>query len=216
MPEILLVKRRAGDAFGESYTFPGGVIDDNESNATRFGSGVTEDDANQFLGIDNGGLDFYSAGIRELFEETGIFLVRNNSGAWAACNSDIAVCRNEIDRGKRDWAAFLQQYRFNMAFDALHYFAHWITPLIRPKRWTTRFFLTEIPSGQTACHDGHETTDSPLDDGWGGATGRTIRQFAIALPDAKNPRKLAGDLRNIANSSLGTRTATGWRDCGAP
>ncbi len=47
-----------------------------------------------------------------------------------------------------------------MASDALHYFAHWETPVDLPKRWSTRFFLAELPPGQDATHDGSETTDS--------------------------------------------------------
>ena len=46
-----------------------------------------------------------------------------------------------------------------MASDALHYFAHWKTPLNLPKRWSTRFFLAELPPGQDATHDGSELTD---------------------------------------------------------
>ncbi len=33
LPELLMVKRRAGDAFGDSYAFPGGVVDHDESDA---------------------------------------------------------------------------------------------------------------------------------------------------------------------------------------
>ncbi len=27
-PQLMLVRRRGGDAFGDSYAFPGGVVDD--------------------------------------------------------------------------------------------------------------------------------------------------------------------------------------------
>jgi hypothetical protein len=50
-PEILLVRRRAGDAFGESYTFPGGVIDPDEMNARPVCQGRSEDEANSILGV---------------------------------------------------------------------------------------------------------------------------------------------------------------------
>lgn len=159
-PEVLLVKRRAGDAFGNSYAFPGGVIDPNEADATSFSDGVTDLEANSVLGIESNGLDYYSAGIRELFEETGILLARDKSAAWADCDAQIARLRTEVDKGVVQWSDFLRQYELSMAFDVLHYFAHWVTPLVRPKRWTTRFFLAELPPQQTACHDGVETIDS--------------------------------------------------------
>lgn len=154
------MKRRAGDAFGNSYAFPGGVVDPNETDATSFSVGVTGTDANAVLGIESNGLDYYSAGIRELFEETGILLARDRHAQWADCNSQIARLRTDVDRGIVQWSDFLQQHELSMAFDVLHYFAHWVTPLVRPKRWTTRFFLAELPPQQIACHDGIETIDS--------------------------------------------------------
>jgi ADP-ribose pyrophosphatase YjhB (NUDIX family) len=37
--------------------------------------------------------------------------------------------------------------------------AHWVTPEIEPRRYDTRFFLTELPPGQEARHDEGETTE---------------------------------------------------------
>lgn len=159
-PEVLLVKRRAGDAFGDSYAFPGGVVDPNEADAASLSVGANEAQANATLGIESNGLDYYSAAIRELFEETGILLARDKNGEWANCDSDIGQLRTNVDKGLMLWTDFLRQRELLMAFDALHYFAHWVTPLVRPKRWTTRFFLAGMPPEQSACHDGVETTDS--------------------------------------------------------
>ena len=158
-PEILLVKRRAGDAFGDSYAFPGGVVDDDESASHSYSQGVTPDEANAVLGVDHGGLDYYSAAIRELFEETGILLARKASGEWAIGLSDLDVLRKEVDQGTLPWSDFLRDQKIEMASDALHYFAHWETPLSLPKRWSTRFFIAELPPGQDATHDGSELTD---------------------------------------------------------
>jgi 8-oxo-dGTP pyrophosphatase MutT (NUDIX family) len=55
-PEILLVRRRAGDAFGDSYTFPGGVLDDDEAAARNYCSGLASHDADALLGVESGGL----------------------------------------------------------------------------------------------------------------------------------------------------------------
>ena len=73
-PELLMVKRRAGDAFGDSYAFPGGVVDHDESDAHGLIDGKTAGEADAMLQIAADGLDYYSAAIRELFEETGILL----------------------------------------------------------------------------------------------------------------------------------------------
>lgn len=159
-PELLMVRRRGGDAFGESYAFPGGVLDDDESLAAGFCHGRTPKEADAMLGVSGGGLDFYVAAIRELFEETGILLVRDESGAWASTVEDLETLRARLCGRTLQWSQFLRQHTLTMACDALHYFAHWETPLGLPKRWSTRFFLALMPPGQDARHDGAELTDS--------------------------------------------------------
>jgi 8-oxo-dGTP pyrophosphatase MutT (NUDIX family) len=131
-PELLMVRRRAGDVFGDSYAFPGGLVDDNEPTAHEYCRGISAEEANRLLHVADGGLNFYSAAIRELFEETGVLLARD----------------------------FLRGQGLHMACDALHYFAHWETPLIQPKRWSARFFFAEMPIEQDVLHDGSELTDS--------------------------------------------------------
>lgn len=150
-PEILLVRRRAGDAFGESYTFPGGVLDADEGNARPFCLGLTSDQADNLLSTDNA-LDYYSAVVRELFEETGILL-----GAVAQPGDKV---RAQLHDAELAWTELLEQLQLVITCDALHYFAHWITPRTLPKRWTTRFFLARMPEGQVATPDGSEITDS--------------------------------------------------------
>ena len=158
-PELLLVKRRAGDAFGDSYAFPGGVVDHDESDAHGLIDGITPDSANSILDLPKEGLDYYSAAIREVFEETGILLARTSDGQWADVTPDIQGLRVEVDKGRLPWSEFLESQGLRIACDALHYFAYWQTPLDQHKRWSTRFFLAESPAGQDASHDGSEVTD---------------------------------------------------------
>jgi 8-oxo-dGTP pyrophosphatase MutT (NUDIX family) len=150
-PEILLVKRRAGDAFGDSYTFPGGVLDDDEGAARNYCAGLSADEADAVLGVTDRGLDYYSAVVRELYEETGILL-----GAGEAVDGRY---RDQLHSGTLAWAEFLRQQGLSIPCDTLHYFTHWITPSALPKRWTTRFFLAAMPGGQDVLPDGNEITD---------------------------------------------------------
>lgn len=164
-PEILMVRRRAGDAFGDSYTFPGGIVDDDEAEAHSFCRGMTPEQANAKLRLPSGGLDFYSAAVRELFEETGVLLARDSRGMWAfSDNSDaespLLELRRKLDDGVMPWAELLRTRSLCIACDALHYFSFWETPVRLPKRWAARFFLAELPPGQDAQHDGREVTDS--------------------------------------------------------
>jgi 8-oxo-dGTP pyrophosphatase MutT (NUDIX family) len=158
-PELLMIKRRAGDAFGDSYAFPGGVVDHDESDAHGRIDGRTAGEANAVLGVSADGLDFYSAAIREVFEESGILLARNDEGQWATVTPELEKLRVEVDKGRLRWSEFLEREELRLACDALHYFAHWETPLVSPKRWSTRFFLAELPEGQEPRHDDSEVTD---------------------------------------------------------
>jgi 8-oxo-dGTP pyrophosphatase MutT (NUDIX family) len=157
-PELLMAKRRAGDAFGETYTFPGGVVDSDEDLAYHYASGRSRDDSARLLCVADG-LSYYSAAIRELFEETGVLLARRVVDGDNGELAEYQQFRRAIDRGELPWAAFLERFALAMTCDALHYFAHWETPVALPKRWSTRFFLAQMPANQDATLDGNELTD---------------------------------------------------------
>ncbi len=148
---MLLVRRRAGDAFGESYTFPGGVLDPDESDARPMCSGLAPADADALLGVESGALDYFSAVVRELFEETGVLL-----GASAAVDDKY---RSRLHAGDLPWKDLLQELEVSIPCGELQYFTHWITPSALPKRWSTRFFLAAMPTGQEVRPDGSEITD---------------------------------------------------------
>lgn len=158
-PELLAVKRRAGDAFGDSYAFPGGVVDDNENLAHAFFDPAQSITANKLLSVDDG-LSYYSAAIRELFEETGILLVAERNDLTHARFSNIQGYRDKVDRGEIPWTSFLRQCGLSLSCEMLHYFAYWETPFEFAKRWSTRFFLAKMPADQVATHCGNELTDN--------------------------------------------------------
>lgn len=202
-PELLMVKRRAGDAFGESYTFPGGVLDADESLARSYCDGVSADEANDLLNVTVGGLDYFSAVIRELFEETGILLARKGN-RWAADSAALQVLRKKVDQTSLSWPDFLRDQELSMACDAMHYFAHWETPLGIPKRWSTRFFLARIPDGQNATHDEGELTDIR----WLTATEALS---AGRIGDMKLPFPTVATLKDLAEFDSGT-SILDWAD----
>jgi 8-oxo-dGTP pyrophosphatase MutT (NUDIX family) len=164
LPQVLMVLRRPGDAFGNNYTFPGGVLDDDESEAGCHCAGRTAENANAVLNLTTGGLDYYCAAVRELFEETGVLLARDADGEWAFATESTKhlanALREQLDAGVLPWNELLRENALTVACDALHYFAYWETPVSLPRRWTTRFFLAELPPGREACIDGRELLNS--------------------------------------------------------
>lgn len=191
-PEILMVRRRPGDAFGDSYAFPGGVLDDDENLAHDYSLGRTPREANVLLDVPTDAISYYSAAIRELFEETGVLLARNQRQEWAIrtdaeTNARLLRMRQQIDCGTMRWSNFLREQELMMACDSLHYFAHWETPKFRPKRWSTRFFIAKLPTGQHAQHDGTELTDSR----WVTATDALSEGMELPFPTTRTLKTLS-------------------------
>lgn len=155
MPEILMVRRHAKSSFGKAYAFPGGVVEDADSHVARRCRGMTAASADRLLGVARGGLSFYSAAARELFEESGILLT--DAGVDIG---ELHAPRQALNSGELDWGDFLDQYGLSIDCSNLRYFSFWITPAGMPKRYSTRFFLAALPDGQVARHDGGELTDS--------------------------------------------------------
>jgi 8-oxo-dGTP pyrophosphatase MutT (NUDIX family) len=117
--------------------------------------GVQAERANQTLQVETAALDYYVAAIRELFEESGVLL--------ADCTLDAAALdrvRAALNNQTLQWSDIVCEHKLGLRCDALHYFAHWITPLSMEKRYSTRFFVAELPQGQAARHDERELTDS--------------------------------------------------------
>ena len=154
-PELFMVRRHAASSFGASYAFPGGVLDSDDATVHEYCKGLGEADADRHLGVRANGLDYYSAAIRELFEESGVLLAD-----LAAVDEDLGEVRDGLNCGAEDWSDFVTRNRLELRCDALHYFAHWITPRALSPRYSTRFFLAEMPAGQHAVHCGGELTDS--------------------------------------------------------
>lgn len=154
-PEVFMVRRHARASFGSKFAFPGGVLEAADAAVLASCRGVSEEQANRLLGIDKGGLAYFSAAIRELFEESGVLLAEHALPAEA-----LQQARQALNAGELDWQEFTTANSLTLLCDRLQYFSFWITPVGAPKRYSARFFLAEVPAGQEASHDGSELTES--------------------------------------------------------
>ncbi len=201
-PEVFMVRRHEKSAFGSAYAFPGGVVDKEDSEVSEFCHGLTSFDADSRLGIVSGGLDYYSAAVRELFEESGVLLADLSS-----LDENLTSVRDALNDGSLNWAEFVRRERLSLHCGELHYISHWVTPEFEPKRYSTRFFVARLPEGQDAMHCGGELTDSC----WATATDvlATARRGDIKLifPTVKTLESIARhksleDLIDWAKSSV--------------
>jgi 8-oxo-dGTP pyrophosphatase MutT (NUDIX family) len=153
--EVLLGRRRRGRAFGEAHVFPGGVIDADDRTGLACCEGLGESEAAVRLGIPDA-LGYWVAAVREVFEETGLAFI-DMDGRQAG---QLPVLRRALLSGDTSFLRMCQDHELRLQLGGIHYVAHWITPLVRPVRFDTRFFVAAVPPGQRADHDGVELTDS--------------------------------------------------------
>jgi 8-oxo-dGTP pyrophosphatase MutT (NUDIX family) len=166
--EVFLMKRSAHGMFGGLHVFPGGKVDDAD-HAKRWSGlsrGPDDAEASAILGLDEGGLSYWVACIRECFEEAGVLLARGSDGRTLRLRSPkmrgrYQAWRDRINANEDDvLEAMCRQEKLVLATDQLAYVSHWITPIDQPRRYNTRFFVARAPANQEALHDGHETIES--------------------------------------------------------
>ena len=157
-----MVRRHSRTSFGSLYVYPGGVLEADDALVHERAIGNDAAAAECRMGIENG-LDYYSAAIREAFEETGVLFARSADGRWALHDrtaDEIKSYRRRLNAGTLPWHRFLADLDLRPDYRALHYIAYWVTPRTQGKRFSTRFFAAVMPSGQHASHDDAELTDS--------------------------------------------------------
>lgn len=162
--EVFMLRRNLNSDFvGGAYVFPGGAVDaeDRHDELGPVCCGRTDVEASRRLGIEQGGLAYWVAAIRESFEEAGVLLAYDEAGQVLRLEEPAVVDRfdlhrREVDQGGRRLVDVCREEALRLAVDEMHYFGHWITPLGAPRRYDTRFFLAAEPEGQTPLHDDRE------------------------------------------------------------
>ncbi len=159
----MLMRNLNSDFVGGAYVFPGGAVDpvDASDGAAARCAGLDDVDASTVLGLEHGGLAYWVACARELFEEAGLLLATREGGepldvGDAQLVERLVAHRGEVNAGTRRFLDVLAEEDLVLDATALSYFAHWITPVGPPRRYDTRFFVAAAPAGQIPVHDDKE------------------------------------------------------------
>ncbi len=166
--EVFLMERSGFGPFGGLHVFPGGKVDatDHHSAWHEVVDGLDDAVASAHLGLDEGGLGYWVACIRECFEEAGVLLATRNEGRLLPFTkperrSRFEAWRDRINAGEdRAFEAMCRAESLRLATDRVAYVSHWITPQGQPARFDTRFFVARAPAEQEALHDGFEAVES--------------------------------------------------------
>ena len=158
--QVLLIKRNTKMVFaGGMWVFPGGRVDPGEADDFEpHCRGLTDADASAILSVESGGLAYWVAAIRENFEEVGLILGSYRDGRPVDTDGLVSD-RRHLNQGQLKFLDMVLRHRLVLDASAIHYIAHWVTPLGSPRRFSARFFITRPPAGQTAQHDESETVD---------------------------------------------------------
>ena len=163
--EVLMLRRNLNSDFvGGAYVFPGGGVDPTDATPEAAARTWDADDvaASQRLDLDSGGLAFYVAALRELFEEAGLLVACGPEGAPLALedralSARLSEYRRLVNAKEFRFFDVLERESIFLDIRGMAYLAHWVTPLGAPRRFDTRFFVVMTPEGQTATHDAGET-----------------------------------------------------------
>lgn len=166
--EILMLRRNLNSDFvGGAYVFPGGGVDPADASdvAQQLSVGMTDASCSARLKMEMGGLAYYVACLRELFEEGGILIACDDQGHEVDIADRPLVDRLNRERtfvndGSLRFVELLQREGLYLDLRNIAYLAHWVTPVGPPRRYDTRFFVTLSPVGQVAGHDDLETVAS--------------------------------------------------------
>lgn len=157
--QVFLVKRHGrSDVLGGAYVFPGGKLDatDCDINAQAH---LDQSPAELHRALGEPALShahaagLYVAAVREAFEESRVLFVHDNA-LWQQAL---------VYPPDTPFNTLLRELNARLLTRNVHPWSRWITPRIpavSAKRFDTRFFVVQAPTGQQAVHDNHELTES--------------------------------------------------------
>jgi 8-oxo-dGTP pyrophosphatase MutT (NUDIX family) len=211
--QVLMLRRNLNSDFvGGAYVFPGGGVDasDSDTPIQCLTFGADEQETSKRLGVPSGGLAYYVASLRELFEEAGLLIACRDGGELVDLSDTptvhrLAVRRRQLNAGEIGFAEVLAAEGLVLDLRGLAYLAHWVTPVGPPRRYDTRFFVVRAPSDQTAAHDAGETIEDqwlrPVD----ALSSFQRGDFEMILPTVRTLQSIANlesaqDVLDYANS----------------
>jgi 8-oxo-dGTP pyrophosphatase MutT (NUDIX family) len=157
--EVFLTRRPETMAFlGGMFCFPGGTLrkQDYSPAALKRATGLNAGQARKTLGADlppSLALGLMITAVRELFEETGVLLARDDSSTvttmGANANERLLEKHSRLLSGALTFPSLLESEGLFCDSGALARFSHWQTPEQIALRFDTHFFLAELPAGQT-------------------------------------------------------------------
>ncbi len=150
--EVFLVKRHGKSRFmPDAWVFPGGRVDDEDHLIPPHLVSGGEQTASRLHLSEEEATGFLVAGVRETFEEAGI---------WLGNGELPDATRHSLNNGEVGFVDVLTAHQVSIDLSILKPWGWWVTPASEPRRYDTRFVVATTDS--EGSHDEGETVDS----GW--------------------------------------------------
>jgi 8-oxo-dGTP pyrophosphatase MutT (NUDIX family) len=179
--EVFMVQRHRKSGFlPNAWVFPGGRVDAHDAAAHPALQGGEALLAQLELPREQA-LAYAVAGVRETFEEAGV---------WLGAGAIPAEERLPLARGERRLHQLLDTYGATVELDRLAAWSWWVTPKAEPRRYDTRFLVCAVDQVE-GTHDELETVDSRWVDPRAVLGASDQQAFPLAPPTWWTLRELA-------------------------
>jgi 8-oxo-dGTP pyrophosphatase MutT (NUDIX family) len=161
--EVYMLRRQASMAFAPgAYVFPGGSVDARDADEQVAWTGPDAAEWGRVFDAPPAlARALVCAAVRETFEESGVLLAGESADSVVAdtTSDDWEADRNALLDRSVSLAELLARRNLVLRADLLRPWSRWITPVIEPRRFDTRFFAAALPAGQRARDVGGEASE---------------------------------------------------------
>ena len=161
--EVYMLRRQATMAFAPgAYVFPGGSVDARDADEEVSWTGPDAAEWGRiFAAPPSLARALVCAAVRETFEESGVLLAGESPASVVAdtTSDEWEADRQALLDRSISLGELLTRRRLVLRADLLRPWSRWITPVVEPRRFDTRFFAAALPPGQRTRDVGGEASE---------------------------------------------------------
>jgi 8-oxo-dGTP pyrophosphatase MutT (NUDIX family) len=161
--EVYMLRRQASMAFAPgAYVFPGGSVDARDADEQVAWAGPDAAEWGRIFDAPPAlARALVCAAVRETFEESGVLLAGESGDSVVAdtTRDEWEADRHALLDRTVSLAELLGRRNLVLRADLLRPWARWITPVLEPRRYDTRFFAAALPAGQRTRDVGGEASE---------------------------------------------------------
>lgn len=161
--EVYMLRRKATMAFAPgAYVFPGGSVDARDADEQVAWTGPDAAEWGRIFDAPPSlARALVCAAVRETFEESGVLLAGESADSVVAdtTSDEWEADRQALLNRSVSLAELLGRRGLVLRADLLRPWSRWITPVVEPRRYDTRFFAAALPAGQRTRDVGGEASE---------------------------------------------------------